>query len=96
MLQHRIHVGHDAFTKNLVEWDRGKGTGSARQEHILTLTEIMPGMAWGHLTNLPYQVAKEQLKESARRIQEECWKERETVKGHLTAHAARSKPHWGM
>ena len=56
----------------------------------------MPGTSWENLTNLPYQLAKNQLKEAARRMQEERWKEQEGDKGHLTAHAAESKPQWGM
>jgi hypothetical protein len=97
LLHHRIHNNReDKFTRALTTWNMGGGRGSKVDECTQTLRTISPSSTWGHFTNLPYAVAKSQLKESTLRLQHARWSELEVALGHQTAYAILSKPHWGM
>ena len=94
LLHHRIQTSPDAFTRKLLVWDLGNGStlSSCRNE----LRTLMPSSSWERFTNLPYQVAKTDLKDAATKTQIQRWREHERTQGHLTANAGISKPQWGL
>ena len=94
LLHHRINSSPDTFTRGLVKWDIGGHTTRSKCE--TELRTLMPHITWGNFANMPYRVAKADLKEAAEAMQVRRWNDLEHTLGHETAYASRSKPRWGI
>jgi hypothetical protein len=94
LLHHRISASSDRFTRKLTSWELGNG--STIDECKRVLHTLMPTAAWPYFINLPYTAAKANLKEAAMIVQTNRWRAQEGTLGHMTAHAFKSKPRWGL